>query len=63
MHGSLNERQLAVLEWVGMQCPDGFWPDSTCKASARACRAAGWSKSPNAVGTGAPNSPTWGERI
>ncbi|MFF1379676.1 hypothetical protein [Streptomyces sp. NPDC058308] len=36
MQGGLNERQLAVLEWVGLQCPDGVWSDSTYKVSAQA---------------------------
>lgn len=41
MHGGLNERQLAVLEWVGRECPDGFWSDSTYKVSAQALQSRG----------------------
>ncbi|MFG2674752.1 hypothetical protein [Streptomyces sp. NPDC048445] len=36
MHQTLNERQLAVLDWVGQGSPDGVWPDSTYKVSAQA---------------------------
>lgn len=36
MHQALNERQQAVLDWVGQGCPDGVWPDSTYKTSGQA---------------------------
>ncbi|MFD5699838.1 hypothetical protein [Streptomyces lasiicapitis] len=36
MHQDLNERQQAVLDWVGQGCPDGVWADSTYKVSAQA---------------------------
>ncbi|MFH8559437.1 hypothetical protein [Streptomyces sp. NPDC017988] len=36
MQQALNERQQAVLDWVGQGCPDGVWPDSTYKVSAQA---------------------------
>ncbi|MGW2817280.1 hypothetical protein [Streptomyces sp. NPDC001415] len=36
MHQALNERQQAVLGWVGQGCPDGVWPDSTYKTSGQA---------------------------
>ncbi|MGA4839107.1 hypothetical protein [Streptomyces sp. G45] len=36
MQQTLNERQQAVLDWVGQGCPDGVWPDSTYKVSAQA---------------------------
>ncbi|MFE5603390.1 hypothetical protein ACFQ8O_29890 [Streptomyces coelicoflavus] len=36
MNRDLNERQQAVLDWVGQRCPDGVWPDSTYKVSALA---------------------------
>lgn len=36
VHRGLNERQQAVLDWVGQGSPDGVWPDSTYKVSAQA---------------------------
>ncbi|MFB9738658.1 hypothetical protein ACFQE4_20745 [Streptomyces thermocoprophilus] len=36
MDQALNERQQAVLDWVGQGCPDGVWPDSTYKTSGQA---------------------------
>lgn len=36
MHQALNERQQAVLDWVGQGCPAGVWPDSTYKTSGQA---------------------------
>ncbi|MGG2459221.1 hypothetical protein ACO0M4_05225 [Streptomyces sp. RGM 3693] len=36
MRQALNERQQTVLDWVGLGCPDGVWPDSTYKTSAQA---------------------------
>ncbi|MFE4646137.1 hypothetical protein [Streptomyces sp. NPDC056730] len=41
MHRDLNERQQAVLDWVGQGSPDGVWPDSTYKASAQALQSRG----------------------
>ncbi|MEU5231682.1 hypothetical protein AB0G82_20720 [Streptomyces anulatus] len=41
MHRGLNERQQAVLDWVGQGSPDGVWPDSTHKASAQALQSRG----------------------
>lgn len=32
----LNERQLAVLQWVGQACPDGVWEGSSYKTSCQA---------------------------
>ncbi|WP_275407825.1 hypothetical protein [Streptomyces coelicoflavus] len=40
MNRDPNERQQAVLDWVGRGCPGGVWPDSTYKVSARALRTA-----------------------
>ncbi|MFC8346478.1 hypothetical protein [Streptomyces sp. NPDC057280] len=36
MDQTLNERQRAVLDWVGQGCPEGAWPDSTYKTSGQA---------------------------
>jgi hypothetical protein len=36
MKKPLNERQFAVLEWVGRGCPDGVWDASGYKASCQA---------------------------
>ncbi|WP_411139038.1 hypothetical protein [Streptomyces sp. C10] len=33
MKQTLNERQLAVLEWVGKGCPEGSWASTTYKTS------------------------------
>jgi hypothetical protein len=41
MHRGLNERQQAVLDWVGQGSPDGVWPDSTYKVSAQALQSRG----------------------
>ncbi|GAA2465627.1 hypothetical protein ACFPFX_10365 [Streptomyces mauvecolor] len=41
MNRGLNERQQAVLDWVSQGCPDGIWPDSTYKVSARALQSRG----------------------
>jgi hypothetical protein len=38
MNRSLNERQLAVLRWIGDGCPAGVMPDSGHKHSAVALR-------------------------
>ncbi|MFD4634026.1 hypothetical protein ACFVYR_20015 [Streptomyces sp. NPDC058284] len=36
MQQALDERQQAVLDWVGQGCPDKVWPDSTYKVSVQA---------------------------
>ncbi|MEV6653905.1 hypothetical protein [Streptomyces sp. NPDC051219] len=36
MRHKLNERQLAVLRWVGKGCPDGIWDSNTHKTSCQA---------------------------
>ncbi|WP_408993584.1 hypothetical protein [Streptomyces sp. 1268] len=41
VRGDLNERQHAVLSWVGQGCPSGFWPDSAYKVSAQALQSRG----------------------
>ncbi|MFJ7905295.1 hypothetical protein ACIQ6V_33260 [Streptomyces sp. NPDC096198] len=41
MHQALNDRQQAVLDWIGQGCPDGAWADSTYKVSAQALQSRG----------------------
>jgi len=41
MHHALNERQQAVLDWVGQECPDGVWPDSMYKVRAQVLQSRG----------------------
>lgn len=36
MERQVNERQLAVLEWVGAGCPDGVWEASSYKTTCQA---------------------------
>jgi len=37
----LNERQIAVLRWIGEGCPDRNWPDESHKNTARALASRG----------------------